>query len=230
MKVFVGTSGWSYSWNPDGFDWYAENSNLNAVELNSSFYRFPFHSWVSYWAKMSKNIAWAVKATRWITHRKKFNECGDLWNRFHSLFKPLEESIEFYLFQLPPSTTPKTVEKIQSFYEKTRIGNRFALEPRNEEWFEKEWIEWAKSLGITWVSIDAPILSRNVFKTTDSIYVRMHGRTEWYSHNYSEKELIQVAKRIKKAKPGKAFVFFNNNHAMLENARLMKKILTKSRV
>jgi len=38
MKIFVGTSGWSYSWNEGGnFDWFVENSNLNAVELNVSF-------------------------------------------------------------------------------------------------------------------------------------------------------------------------------------------------
>jgi len=228
MKAFIGTSGWSYSWNPGGFDWYAENSRLNAVELNSSFYRFPFPSWVKHWAKAGKKISWAVKTTQWITHRKKFNECKELWEKFHSLFKPLEENIDFYLFQLPPSTTPSIAEKIQAFYEETKLGSRFALEPRNEEWFESKWVKWAENLGITWVSIDAPVLPRGVFKTTSSVYVRMHGRTEWYSHNYSERELKQVACKIKKAKPKKAFIFFNNNHAMLENARLMKKILKES--
>ncbi|MFP3209319.1 MAG: DUF72 domain-containing protein, partial [Nitrososphaeria archaeon] len=38
MEPYVGTSGWSYAWNPDGLEWYVRNSGLNAVELNSSFY------------------------------------------------------------------------------------------------------------------------------------------------------------------------------------------------
>jgi uncharacterized protein YecE (DUF72 family) len=39
MELFVGTSGWFYSWNPDGsFDWFCRFSGLNAVELNMSFY------------------------------------------------------------------------------------------------------------------------------------------------------------------------------------------------
>ena len=37
LRVYVGTSGWAYFWNPDGLDWYVRNSGLNAVELNASF-------------------------------------------------------------------------------------------------------------------------------------------------------------------------------------------------
>ncbi len=226
-KFFIGTSGWSYSWNPDGFDWYAENSGLNAVELNSSFYRFPFPSYVKHWAKKGKDLAWAVKVTRWITHRKKFNQCIELWNRFHLLFKPLEESIHYYLFQLPPSTTPKAIPKIQEFFEKTKLieTGLIALEPRNTEWFTQECFKWAKQNNITFVSVDAPKLPRNVIKTTKNVYLRFHGRTSWYSYDYSKEELREKAEQIKKTKPRNAYIFFNNDHAMLENARVMKRLL-----
>jgi uncharacterized protein YecE (DUF72 family) len=53
----------------------------------------------------------------------------------------------------------------------------------------------------------------------------MHGRTAWYSHYYLDEELEEVADKIIKAKPAKAYIFFNNNHAMLENSRKMLKIL-----
>ena len=52
----------------------------------------------------------------------------------------------------------------------------------------------------------------------------MHGRTAWYAHNYSDKELEEVAEKIMKAKPEKAYVFFNNDTAMLVNARKMLDI------
>jgi len=52
----------------------------------------------------------------------------------------------------------------------------------------------------------------------------MHGRTIWYGHYYSRKELEEVAKRIFAVNPSKVYVFFNNNHAMLDNAREMLKI------
>jgi len=59
MEIFVGTSGWMYSWNKGGnFDWYIQNSNLNAVELNASFYRFPFPNQIIGWSKKGRNLRW----------------------------------------------------------------------------------------------------------------------------------------------------------------------------
>jgi uncharacterized protein YecE (DUF72 family) len=53
------------------------------------------------------------------------------------------------------------------------------------------------------------------------IYERIHGRNDWYSHNYSNEELLEIKDRILLEKPEKAYIFFNNNHAMLENAKNM---------
>ena len=228
MKIFIGTSGWSYSWNPDGFKWYAENSNLNAVELNSSFYRYPFPAYVKSWAKNGKNLRWAIKVNRTITHLHKFNENAyEKWKSFKKLFLPLDKFVDFYLFQLPPSTTPKSMEKIEKFIKKTKLKERFALEVRNERWFKKEYVKWAKEMEITWVSIDAPKFSREIFKTSSSIYLRIHGRNSWYSHNYKKSELKEIAQKIKEKRARNCYVFFNNNHNMLSNAREMKMILEK---
>lgn len=49
----------------------------------------------------------------------------------------------------------------------------------------------------------------------------MHGRTTWYYRNYTDDELEEVIGLILKAEPKKVFVFFNNDHDMLENARKM---------
>ncbi len=75
MECFVGTSGWFYSWNADGgFDWFAKFSGLNAVELNMSFYRFPFPSMIRSWAFKGKALRWAIKVNRLITHTFKFGQ------------------------------------------------------------------------------------------------------------------------------------------------------------
>jgi uncharacterized protein YecE (DUF72 family) len=225
MGLYVGTSGWSYGWNADGtLDWYVDNSDLNAIELNASFYRFPFPTQVRTWAKKGSKLRWSVKVNQLMTHRYKFSTNAEkTWKKFHKLFRPLDKNIDFYLFQLPPMLTPNSAEKIERFFKKTGLGKRFALEVRNEKWFAKEWLDWAKKLGLTWVSIDAPELSRQVYRTSDSVYLRMHGRSSWYSHNYSATELKEVLRKIRAAKPRKAYVFFNNNHNMLANARTMLK-------
>lgn len=237
MEIYIGTSGFAYDWNPDGsFDWYAKNSGLNSIELNASFYRFPFPSQVKGWARktslLNPKLRWSIKVNRFITHVFKFNERAfSTWRKFESIFKPLNEFIDFYLFQLPPSLSSKFSEKLEAFVKKVKLGDKFALEVRNLSWFEDKSIDWAKSLGITWVSIDAPDFTnfpRIVYSTNGIVYLRMHGRLYWYSHNYSDKELIEVIEKIRKVKPGKCYVYFNNNTNMLRNARRMKELFEHS--
>ncbi|MEM3186049.1 MAG: DUF72 domain-containing protein [Conexivisphaerales archaeon] len=222
-EFYVGTSGWYYSWNEDGsFDWFAKNSRLNAVELNSSFYRFPLQNTIKSWAEKGVKLRWAIKVNRSITHTFKFNESAyERWKKFHLLFDPLEENIDLFLFQLPPFMTPKLSPTIEKFIRKSGLREKFALEVRNIQWYDKKWIDWASSLGITWVSLDSPDLPSDVFNVNGIVYERMHGRKVWYSHLYSDKELREVLEKILNAKPKKAYVFFNNNHDMLTNSRKM---------
>jgi len=229
MQFFVGTSGWAYAWNEDqSLDWYAKYSGLNAVELNASFYRFPFPKWVESWATKGKGLRWSIKVNRLITHTFRLNgKALGLWKRFEASFKPLEPNIDFYLFQLPPFMTSSLASRIEQFVEKVSLERKFALEVRNIDWFNEKWIEWASKLGITWVSLDCPDYPLDVFNTSGVVYERMHGRYNWYSTYYKDEELEEVAKKIAKLKPEEAYVFFNNNHAMLDNARKMLATLNK---
>ncbi|MCL7384002.1 MAG: DUF72 domain-containing protein [Thaumarchaeota archaeon] len=228
MEYFVGTSGWFYSWNQDGsLDWFVRYSGLNAVELNMSFYRYPYPTMVRSWASKGKTLKWAIKVNRLITHVFKFNEKAyQLWKKFYSLFSPLDSYIDFYLFQLPPSMTPRAIQTIEDFVKRTGLNKRFALEVRNMKWYNENYVKWASKLNITWVSIDSPDFPTDIFNTNGIVYERMHGRTAWYSHYYTDQELKDVAERIKEASPEKVYVFFNNNHDMLENARRMLQILS----
>jgi len=236
MEAFIGTSGWFYDWNPElNFDWYIKNSGLNAIELNASFYRFPFQNQIKSWVRKTQEInpelRWAIKVNRAITHTFKFNERAfELWKRFEELFKPLEKNIDFYLFQLPPSLTSKFSSKLEEFIKKTELKEKFALEVRNLDWFKEECIEWARKLKITWVSVDSPDFPLDVYCTNEIVYERMHGRGAWYSHYYTDKELKEVKEKILKVEPKKVYVFFNNNHAMLENAQRMLELLTQGKI
>jgi uncharacterized protein YecE (DUF72 family) len=230
LEFYVGTSGWFYPWNEKrSLEWYVANSGLNAVELNASFYRFPSPTTVKSWSRTGQGLRWSIKVNRFITHNFKFSENAfPTWEKFSRLFEPLDESIDFFLFQLPPSLTPETAARIGEFVEKTGLDERFAFEPRNPAWFSKTWVEWASRLGLTWVSVDSPDLPRDIFNTGGRVYVRMHGRTAWYAHLYSVEELREVAERIVDAKPRVAYVFFNNDDAMLENSRKMLSMLKES--
>jgi len=234
VPVYVGTSGWLYDWNKEGnFEWYVRHSGLNAVELNASFYRFPFRSQVERWARRSSRIRWAVKVHRSITHfRKLARSALEVWGRFREIFRPLEVKgiLDFYLFQMPPSfpKTSSNMSKITHFVSEAGVEpERIALELRHESWFTEDTVEFAKKLGIVLVSIDAPIITW-IRSSNGIIYLRMHGRSTWYAHDYSEEELKEVARRIVDLNPRKVYVFFNNNHWMLGNARLMLRFLRET--
>ena len=229
MRFYVGTSGWMYDWNPDGFKWFAERGGLNAVELNASFYRYPFPSQVVGWAKVTRRagLRWAVKANRLFTHVYLMSEKAvSRWPKFRALFKPLEEFIDFYLFQLPPRAKPTEVmvKRIAAFAEEVNLGWKLAIEWRSSEWFKRDWVEWARDHELTVVSVDSPEF---IFyaRSGPYTYVRMHGRTFWYAHYYTDEELREVAEEVIKLGGEAAYVFFNNNHDMLENARRMLKVL-----
>ena len=227
-KIFIGTSGWMYSWNPNGFKWYVRNSRLNAVELNASFYRFPFPNQILSWSIRSPpEFRWAIKVNRLITHIYRFNEKAlNTWIKFQKLFKSLNDKIDFYLFQLPPNAIPKEyfVKRLEKFIKEVNLEEKFALEWRNLKWINDKWISWCKDLNVTLVSIDSPEMQFYI-RTSSSVYLRMHGRTAWYAHNYTRDELIEVSKILFKLNAEKIYVFFNNNHDMLNNAREMMEIM-----
>lgn len=222
-ETYVGTSGWSYEWNlGDSLDWYITESKLNSIELNMSFYRFPYPTMIKSWATKGKHLVWVVKVHRSITHFQKLSSRAvESFQRFKTLFAPLEDCIHYYLFQLPPTFTD--LHTLERFIEKTGT-EKLAVEFRHPTLFTNELIAWGKHHRILLVSIDAPQLPRTIM-SNDIIYERIHGRTAWYSHNYSEEELQEIKQRLLEGHPKTTYVFFNNNHAMLANAMRMNQIL-----
>lgn len=228
VEVYVGTSGWVYDWNEGGtLDWYVERSGLNAVELNASFYRFPFPSQVKSWARRGSGLRWAVKVHRSITHvRRMGGSALEVWGRFRERFAPLDPLVDFYLFQLPPSfaASEEGERRLRSFAEACGLGWRMAVEFRHESWFEGRGLRLCEELGATFVSVDSP-MGTWVASSNGVVYLRLHGRGAWYAYEYSEEELRGLARRVAELSPAKVYVFFNNDHWMLENALQMLAIL-----
>jgi uncharacterized protein YecE (DUF72 family) len=224
MDVFVGTSGWAYDWNEGGnLDWYISHSGLSAVELNASFYRFPFRNQILGWSRKGRAMAWAVKVHRGVTHTHRFNEAArETWKKFAEAFRPLDPFIHFYLFQAHPRFTD--MDDLLRFVTSCGLGPRFALELRNPAFLGDDRLCRQLQDHVTLVSVDSPVFQDRIFGG-DTIYLRMHGRKDWYNHDYSGEELEKTARCIMEHSPKRVYVFFNNDHAMLANARKMKKIL-----
>jgi uncharacterized protein YecE (DUF72 family) len=224
MEALVGTSGWYYSWNEGGnLDWYLEHSGLNAVELNASFYRFPFPNQVLSWARKGKNLRWSVKVHRSVTHSHRFSEGAlGVWERFRNLFTPLDPFVDFYLFQAPPGF--RNTERVLHFAERAGLGERFALEIRNRDLLGDDDACGILREKVLLVSVDSPDFFARIFPGC-VIYLRLHGRTGWYSHDYSREELQELAELMKSYHPARICAFFNNDSNMLGNAQTMREVL-----
>lgn len=228
IEVYVGTSGWLYDWNEGGdLRWYVERSGLNAVELNASFYRFPFLAQVKSWASKGAELRWAVKVHRSITHVRRLSATAlDVWARFRERFAPLEPLIDFYLLQLPPSfvAADEAEKRLRGFAASANLGWRLAVEFRHASWLEGRGLKLCEELGATFVSVDSP-MGTHVGTGNWIVYLRLHGRGSWYAYDYSEDELRELAKLALDLSPRRVYVFFNNDHWMLRNARTMLALL-----
>ncbi|MCC6002844.1 MAG: DUF72 domain-containing protein [Thermofilum sp.] len=228
MLLYVGTSGWVYDWNPNGLKWYTKESGFNAVELNMSFYSFPKKPTVEKWSEESGELRWSIKVHRSITHIRRLNEKSiPTWQKFVSIFEPLESRIDFYLLQLPPSLQFNDEAK-RRLSKYASLSDKIAVEPRHESWFNEEVYTFFEEKGIVFVSPDSPIFEglppRGVIKVKGVVYVRMHGRLAWYNYGYLDEELEEVAEKILEVNPEKAYIFFNNNHDMLGDGRRLIEI------
>jgi uncharacterized protein YecE (DUF72 family) len=81
--------------------------------------------------------------------------------------------------------------------------------------------------------VDAPGHELLDWLTSDTAYIRMHGRRSWYSYDYSEDELQEIAgfaRRLEGAGAKKLYIYFNNDyHANApRNAKRLIEILGAS--
>jgi len=224
MLVKVGTSGYNYFWNegkPNPFQWYL-SKGFKTVEINATFYSFPSNSWIKIWEKAPEDFEFSVKVHRSITHYSKLKgKALILWERFSSLFKSIK--VSFWLFQLPPSFSYKNFDNLKNFVDNLEDKEKMVFEFREEGWWKH--IKEVKKLGVIFCSLDAPDLPMDIIPCNGTIYLRLHGRTSWYSHIYTDEELKELVKRIKKLKPKKVYIYLNNNHGMLPNALNLIQLL-----
>lgn len=223
MVTSIGTSGYTYSWNRGGsdkFKWYVDQG-FNSVEVNGSFYRFPASSWITKWrTNLPKGFVFSIKLHRAITHYSRLGEKSiHLWNRFKKPLKPLEANICYWLVQMPSNFvySDENINKIKNFEKKAKLGNRAVMEFRDPSWWRKKAIEELEEIGLAFCSVDAPELPRKLVAINKTIYLRLHGTTEWYNYIYSEKELDKILRKVKRKRAKSNAIYLNNDHGMLKN-------------
>lgn len=222
--IKIGTSGYSYPWNkgkPSPFAWYIAQG-FKTVEINASFYRFPFRSWIKAWSIAPKDFDFAIKVNRSITHYTRLQDNAlDLFHRFAGTLSDVKDKITFWLFQMPESfeASSKNIRSVNDFFSAIELGNKAVVEFRHESWWgHRDEIE---KLGAVFCSVDAPKLPREIISMNDVVYLRLHGREKWYATIYNEEQLKEIIDEMLPLNAEKKYVFLNNDHGMIPNGKFM---------
>ncbi len=204
--VRIGTAGWSIP-KEHASDFPAAGTHLerygavlNAVEINSSFYRPHRTATYERWAaSVPEDFRFAVKIPKAVTHERRLRDTGDLLDRFLLEVGGLGTKLGPLLVQLPPSlafepgVSDRFLEDLRG-----RVRGNIVCEPRHASWFTGVVEKRLADLRIARVAADpAPVAGAGEAGGWRGFsYYRLHGSPRIYHSRYSQEALVNTAKRI----------------------------------
>jgi len=237
-KYFIGTSGWHYEhWRgtfypemlpkPKWLEFYA--AKFQTVELNNTFYRLPSEEAVAVWKDSTPTgFVFAAKASRYITHVKRFRNVTDSVGTFLERLRILGEKLGPVLYQTPPNMY-RDDTLLASFLATLPRGQRSVFEFRHESWLNQKVFGVLREHGAGFCVFDMPDIHCPVVATSDFAYIRFHGSAGMYSSSYSDGALSAWARKIAGLASAveQVYVYFNNDVAgyALDNARTLRGYL-----
>lgn len=230
-EIHVGCSGWFYwHWRdrfyPPGlpssrwFEHYA--GRFKTVELNAPFYSWPTVATVNTWVRQAgrRKFVYTVKVSELITHVKRFTGTKTLVRDFGHIADLLGPRMGCFLFQLPPSHhySPARLKALLAQLDPAR---RNVVEFRHKSWWNERVFDAFREAKVIFCSCSGPRLPDELVRTADDVYVRFHGTTRWYRHDYTKEELAVWVRRIRESGAKRVWAYFNNDREgyALENAR-----------
>jgi uncharacterized protein YecE (DUF72 family) len=251
MKVWIGTSGYSYA------DWVGPfyppglrpnqmlryyTGHFPLVELNFTFYRLPTAAMLARLAEQTPaGFQFVAKLPKTLSHEEDPRDLGPFREAVAELSG--RGRLLGLLCQLPQAT----------HYERRHLawldrlgreldGYRLAVEFRHRSWARPEVPEWLRQRGLDLVAVDVPDIAalypRSLVQSGPRLYVRFHSRNagnwyksdkERYDYLYSDEALREWGDALAGAAGGaqEAVLFLNNCHGgqAVENARRLRELL-----
>jgi uncharacterized protein YecE (DUF72 family) len=222
--IYVGIAGWSIPgaqaelFPGSGTHLERLSQQLNAAEINTTFYRPHQPKTYSRWAEATPpDFRFSVKARRTMTHEKRLTDPG-LIADFLIEVQHLGDKLGTLLFQFPPSLG-LNLKTATIFFETLRSqwGGAVVCEPRHHSWFTPEpeaiFIEYQISRAAADPSV-VPAASQPG-GWPGLVYYRLHGSPEMYHSPYTPEFLASQAAILKGyAQSGvEAWCIFDNTAA-----------------
>lgn len=239
LAIFVGCAGWSVgreqaaAFAEEGTHLQRYASQLNCVEINSSFYRPHRQQTYARWAaSVPKEFRFCVKVPKQITHELRLENADQLLETFIGQCSGLGEHLGCLLLQLPPSLAFD--EKVAAGFFKTlkaQYSGSVILEPRHESWVDAAPL--LMEYQIAQAAVDPSRLSNDSTPAGARAvqYWRMHGSPRIYHSAYDRSHLKKLARQLRMttAEGAKVWCIFDNtaSGAALGNALDLMALLSK---
>lgn len=252
--IYIGTSGFQYDdWvgpyypqdlpKKDWLAFYAQE--FRTLEINFTYYRMPTARGLGGMAaKVPDNFLFAVKATQEMTHARERDRT--VFEQFKSALTPLrvENKLGPILAQFPNSF--RANDESRDYLKFLRAGLDtlpVVVEFRNKEWLSQETYDFLRENALGFCSVDEPFFPRVAELTSETAYVRFHGRNfqKWWKHEhawerydytYPIEELQEWTPKIEQlnSMAENTFVFSNNHYRAqgIDTARQLKMLLPNS--
>lgn len=203
--VRVGTAGWSIAsrhaglFPAGGGHLERYGRRLDAVEVNSSFYRPHRRETYERWAaSVPPGFRFAVKLPREITHERRLAACEAPLDRFLEGACGLGAKLGVLLVQTPPFLRfdGRAETFLASLRERTALP--VAFEPRHASWAGSEADEMLVRHRIARVAADPPRFAGagQPAGWPGLAYFRFHGAPEIYRSGYETDQLAAVAAQL----------------------------------
>ena len=214
MKIYVGTSGYSYKEWKGKF--YPEkispgemlryySGRLDTVEINNTFYHMPRESVLISWAgQVPDDFVFALKAPQVITHLKRLRNVVQEVEYLFTTLSVLEGKLGPVLFQFPKSFRADRTA-LQDFLGLIPGGMPCAFEFRSPSWLDDEVLDLLRKRKSSLCIADADENPANeIISTASWGYLRLR------RSDYTDADLSQWLERILSQKWERAFVFFKH--------------------
>lgn len=224
MNLFIGTSGYNYKdWKERFYptdipqkkwlSYYAKY--FNTVEINATFYRqFPNTVFGKWHDETPANFSFSIKGSRFITHIKRLNDISKPLKIFFDSAFSLKEKLSIVLWQFPASfkNNEENLRRLTKFLSFPPKKIRQTFEFRHNSWFTEKIYNLLNKKNAGFVNNDTNAFPTKKVITGDFVYIRFHGPSYLYSSSYSNSELKDWAKKIKKySKKYDVYCYFNND-------------------
>ncbi|MCS7314717.1 MAG: DUF72 domain-containing protein [Bryobacterales bacterium] len=203
--------------------------SFDTVEINNSFYQLPSSATLSAWREtVPANFVFAVKANRYITHRKKLKDPAETTRPFLGLLGMLRTKLGPVLFQLPPRWRADP-GRLDDFLSALPGGLRYAFELRDPSWFGTQVNAVLQRYGAAFCIYELDRRVSPLWVTADFVYLRLHGPEGAYGGRYGPGGLRPWAERIRGwlCEGLDLYVYFDNDEAgyAVQDALTLREIL-----